>query len=174
MSSGSPSPATRTEGAAQAAPPFTRAMRRIIAWICAIILMSMMLVTVLDVIGRYLLNRPLTGATEITELLLSAVVFIGLPAATLDREHVTVDFLTERLPSAIERIRAPVIAVASGVILVVIAWRLWVMGDQIGGYGGTTATLALPVAPFAYLAALLTGVSAIIMLGAAVNTVWRR
>ena len=154
-------------GGLGAASHMSGLVKKTIAWISAVFLCVMMVLTVVDVVGRYVFNAPLAGATEMTELLLSAVIFIGLPAATLDREHVTVDFLTDRLNGGIERVRVPAIALLSAVIMAVVAWRLWVMGDQIAGYDGVTVSLHLPVAPVAYLAAVLTGFSACIMLAMA-------
>ncbi|WP_082781129.1 TRAP transporter small permease [Martelella sp. AD-3] len=161
-------PGTDEEGGGlAAASPMSGLVKKIIAWISAVFLCVMMVLTVIDVVGRYIFNAPLAGATEMTELLLSAVIFIGLPAATLDRDHVTVDFLTDRLNGGIERIRVPAIALLSAAIMAVVAWRLWLMGDQIAGYGGVTVSLHLPVAPLAYLAGILTGLSACIMLAMA-------
>lgn len=158
-------PGTDEEGGGlKAAPNLSGAVKKAIAWISAFFLCLMMLLTVLDVIGRYLFNMPVAGSTELTELLLSAVIFTGLPAATLDRDHVTVDFVTERLKGTVERIRLPVIALMSAAIMGLVAWRLWLVGNQISSYDGITVTLQIPVAPAAYLASILTAISACVML----------
>lgn len=168
MSGGFHIPGTEPEGGGlAAAPPIAGLVKRSIAWISAILLCAMMVLTVVDVIGRYGFNAPLSGATEMTELLLSAIIFIGLPAATLDRDHVTVDFLTDRLTGGIERVRVPAVALAASGVLAVVAWRLWVTGEQIAGYGGVTVSLQIPIAPVAYLAACLTGISTCVMLAMA-------
>lgn len=174
MSGGFHIPGTEEDGAACAAPSPISLLRKAIAWICAVLLIAMMVLTVADVVGRYLFNSPLDGATEVTELLLTAVVFMGLPAATLDRDHVTVDFVTSKLSTQVERLRVPLVGLISACILGCIAWRLWAMGDQIAGYGGTTVTLAIPIAPAAYFAAVMTGISACIIFGLGMAKVWRR
>jgi hypothetical protein len=43
-----------------------------------------------------------------------------------------------------------------------VAWRVWVYASQIGGYGGTTTTLAIPIAPLGYFCAVCTGVGALL------------
>ncbi|WP_460275929.1 TRAP transporter small permease [Celeribacter sp. ULVN23_4] len=144
-------------------PKVARPIHTVIALACSVLLLTMMGLTVTDVLGRYLLNNPVKGATELTELMLAALIFLGLPAATLDREHVTVDLLTDRLPLAVEKIRRPVVLVLSSGVQVMVAWRLWVTSDQVAGYGGTTATLELPIAPIGYFAAALCVISALIM-----------
>ncbi|ALG89587.1 MULTISPECIES: TRAP transporter small permease [Actibacterium] len=137
--------------------------------ICGVMLFAMMGLTVVDVIGRYLFSAPLTGATELTEILLACVIFIGLPAVSLDDEHVTVDLITGKLPAAIQPFRRAILLLASGVVLAVIAWRLWAHAGQIAGYGGTTNSLRLPVAPVAYLCAICTGLAAGITFAAAMR-----
>jgi len=47
----------------------------------SMILLAMMLLTTVDVVARYLFNRPLRGAFEITELMLVVLIFAGLPLA---------------------------------------------------------------------------------------------
>src|ERR1700745_1222094 len=59
----------------------------------AVLLFSLMVLTTADVIGRYIFNWPIRGAFEITELLLLALIFAGLPLASRADEHVTLDFI---------------------------------------------------------------------------------
>ncbi|WP_425101981.1 TRAP transporter small permease [Tropicibacter sp. S64] len=145
-----------------AAGGITRWLRSAIAAICAVLLLAMMALTLADVLGRYLLNAPLKGATELTELMLAAVIFIGLPAASLDHDHINVDALTMRLQPLYRKGLDRLVGMLSSGILAVIAWRLWKIGDQIAGYDGITPTLKLPVAPVAYGVAVLSAVAAII------------
>lgn len=139
-----------------------------LAVICAVLLTAMMLLTVADVIGRYFLSSPVQGATELTEMLLAAVIFIGLPAATLDDDHVTVDMLTARLPWRAEKLRRPVVALTSAAILSVTGWRLWAAAAQVGSYGGTTISLQIPLAPLGYLVSIFTGLAALILVAKAI------
>ncbi|WP_217703254.1 TRAP transporter small permease [Celeribacter sp. HF31] len=145
-------------------PRVAHPIHMLIAAACSLLLIVMMGLTVTDVLGRYLFNNPVKGSTELTELMLAGLIFLGLPAATLDREHVTVDLVTDRLPLSVDKLRRPAVLVASAGIQMMIAWRLWITADQVAGYGGTTATLELPIAPIGYFAALLCGASALLML----------
>lgn len=133
-----------------------------LALLCAAMLLGMMGLTVADVIGRYLLNAPILGASEVTEILLVATVYVGLIAVCLDRAHVTVDLVVERLPPHWQRPREAVVDGVSGLVLLLVAWRLWAYGQQFAGYGGTTNTLAIPLAPVAWLCAACTLVAAIL------------
>lgn len=123
-------------------------------------LMAMMALTVVDVIGRYIFSAPLTGAGELTELLLAATIFLGLPAVSLNNEHVTVDLVTDRLAQRLQPWRKAAIGLVSALVLVVVAWRIWVYADQIAAYGGSTSSLRIPIAPLGYFCAICTVVGA--------------
>lgn len=59
----------------------------------------MMLLTFFNVAGRKLLNSPVVGAVEMTELLMGLIVFLGIAHTTHSRGHVTVDIITSHLSS---------------------------------------------------------------------------
>ncbi|MBB4122483.1 TRAP transporter small permease [Martelella radicis] len=133
-----------------------------LAVVCALLLVTIMMITVVDVIGRYVLNAPLMGATELTELLLCAVIFLGLPAVCLDDAHIRVDILLSRVPPALEPLRKIAVSLVSAIVLGLIAWRLWGHAGNLAGYAQSTNTLKIPVAPLAYLTSVAVAVSAVI------------
>lgn len=135
-------------------------LQRIMALLGGILLLVMMAMTIVDVIGRYAFNSPLRGAGELTELLLVSLIFMGLPAVTLENGHVTVDVLSDHLPKWSERWRLGVIGIINTVILALIGWQIWLHASQIGAYGDVTTTLRLPIAPIGYFCALCTFASA--------------
>src|SRR6266571_6884493 len=63
------------------------------------LLLCLMLVTFVDVVARYLFNRPIRGAFEVTELTLLVLIFAGLPLVSHADEHVTMDFIDRMLPA---------------------------------------------------------------------------
>ena len=156
----SPRPAETTDG--RSAALLRSPGRRAIAWLCSALLIAMMLITVADVAGRYLFNSPLPGATELTGLLLSATIFVGLPAVCFDEEHVTVDLLADRLPEVLTRPRLLLVRLLSAAALCVISWRLFVQGQAMAGYGEQTVSLHLPVAPVAWFCAAMTAIAAVV------------
>ena len=48
---------------------------KILAYLGAVTLFLMMLLTTADVAGRYILNQPILGGLEITEFMIVSVVF---------------------------------------------------------------------------------------------------
>jgi len=132
-----------------------------IVFVGGTMLLVMMALTIVDVIGRYIFNSPLAGAGELTELILVSVIFMGLPAVTLEKEHTTVDLFTARMPDWTEPWRALAIGVFSAVVLGTIGWQLWVHAGRIGAYGDVSTTLRIPIAPVAYFCSVSTFISAI-------------
>lgn len=149
-------------------------VRKGIVFLGGMMLLVMMAMTIIDVIGRYIFNSPLGGAGELTELLLVSVIFMGLPAVTLEKEHVTVDLVTARMPPWLERWRIHAIAILSAVILIAIGWQLWVHAGRIGAYGDVTTTLRIPISPVAYFCSVCTFISAIAALVVSIEPLFQR
>jgi TRAP-type C4-dicarboxylate transport system permease small subunit len=124
----------------------------------------LMSLTTVDVVSRYIFNWPLRGAFEITELLLLSLIFAGFPLASRAGEHVTLDFIDRALTPPARRGLRRLMDLVCGVILLGLAWRVWVKADKIAAYGDTTEVLRLPVSPFVYVMALMVAVTAVVHL----------
>jgi TRAP-type mannitol/chloroaromatic compound transport system permease small subunit len=61
--------------------------------VCAALILTIMILTTVDVIGRYIIGSPLKGSVEISEILFLSAVYLGLSYTHLFREHVGVDLL---------------------------------------------------------------------------------
>jgi TRAP-type C4-dicarboxylate transport system permease small subunit len=141
---------------------------RVLGAAAAILLFGLMALTTADVIGRYFFNWPLRGAFEITELLLLTLIFAGLPLASRAGEHVTLDFVDVLLgPKGRLSLRRAV-DVVCGLIILGLAWRVWVKAGTIAGYGDTTDVLRVPVAPFVYFMTVMVAVTGIVHLAKAI------
>ena len=124
------------------------------------LLMCLMLVTFADVVARYLFNRPIRGAFELTELLLLVLIFAGLPLVSHADEHVTMDFIDRMLPAPAVAALIRGVHALIGALFVFIAWQVWIKAGRISSYGDTTDVLRIAVGPFVYFMAamvLLTG-----------------
>jgi tripartite ATP-independent transporter DctM subunit len=58
-----------------------------------VVLAAMMLLTALDVIGRFAFNTPIKGSQELAEVMLVLTVFFGVAYTALQKEHVRVELL---------------------------------------------------------------------------------
>jgi TRAP-type transport system small permease protein len=139
----------------------SKPVERVLMGLAALLLLALMAVTGVDVVGRYLLNAPLSGAFELTELLLGALVFVALPLVSRAGAHVEVDLLTELLPRSVNRVLGVFAALVSAAVLGFFAWRLIVLGMGQMADGSRSVSLDVPFAPFAFLGAAACILSAI-------------
>jgi TRAP-type C4-dicarboxylate transport system permease small subunit len=143
-------------------PAFDRAVESALGTLTATALFVMMALTCVDVVGRYLLNRPVPGGLEIIEILVAATVFGALPLVTLREEHVTVDLLDAFVPNWMLRVQHVAAYLASAVVCGVLAWQLLIRANRMLGYGDTTAVLKIALYPLTYLMCAAMAVVAVI------------
>lgn len=112
-----------------------------------------MAITVVDVIGRYVLNAPLPGAFETTQLVLAALVFTALPLVGRTGGHVEVDLVAGLMAARVARAFGLLAAVVSVGVLTFFAYRLLLLAAQQWEDGTRSVSLAIPYAPVALLGA---------------------
>ena len=148
-------------------------LHRSLGVIAASVMFLLMLVTFVDVIFRYLLNAPIPGAYEITEILMGVMVFAALPVITWGRMHITIDVLDGVTPKGLARGRDFLVTAISAVALAAIAWRMGVLGTSMSSYGEVTEYLRIPKAPIMFVVGGLSGLGAILMAVAFVRDILR-
>ena len=134
----------------------------------AVVLFLMMLITAIDVAGRYLFNRPLNGGFEITEMMLAALIYCGLPLVSQRREHIVVDTFDTFMPPMLKRTLDVIADIICAATLGGLAYLIFRRAMRVADYGDTTNVLALPLAPVAYLMSVMIVVAALIHLWHAV------
>ncbi len=75
----------------------------ILTFIASVTLCALILITCIDVIGRYFLNAPLLGSTELTEMTLGILVFTSLPIVSYYKKHIVVDVLENFISDRMKR-----------------------------------------------------------------------
>jgi len=98
---------------------------RFLALMSALAGAIMMLTVSADVLRRTWTGRPIVGASELTVLLLVAVIFLGLGEAERTDTHVRMRLLTSRLP---DRVAALLRTVALGMSLLILLWLVYATG----------------------------------------------
>ena len=122
----------------------------------------MMALTFVDVVLRYVFNRPLRGGFEITELLLLVLIFAGLPLVSHADEHVTMDFVDQVLgPRGRERLARAINAIVAA-LMFFMAWQVWIRAGRVASYGDATDVLRIAYGPFVYFMALMVALAGVI------------
>jgi len=124
----------------------------------------MMVLTFFDVVGRYLLNRPIQGAFEVTELALLVLIFAGLPLVSHADEHVTMDFIDKLLGRKALRMLDRAVNVLCAAVMFFLTWQIWIKAGKISDYGDTTDVLRILVGPFVYFMAAMTSLTGLVHL----------
>ena len=128
----------------------------------SILLFCLMTLTFVDVVARYLLNAPIRGGFEITELGLLVLIFAGLPLVSRADEHVTMDFIDRLLPARLAMPWIRFMHAVCAAIMLFLAWQVWIKAGKIAGYGDTTDVLRIVVGPFVYFMALMIALTALV------------
>ena len=125
--------------------------------LAGIVLAGIMMVTVVDVFGRYALNRPLPGSSELTEVMMAILIYAALPVVSERNAHIAVDLFRTATSPSVARIRDMIVRLLCAAVLAVVAWRLWAYAEQIRASRDVTEYLRLPQAPFAFGMSVLAG-----------------
>ena len=153
-----------------------RRVERVLGVAASTILLVMMLLTFGDVVLRYLFNRPLAGAFEVTELLLLVLIFAGLPLVTYADEHALMDFIDRLLGPRGTAVLERIVQALCAAVMFLLAWLVWLKADRIWAYRDATDVLRIVYGPFVYFMAVAIGVTGLIHLykAAAPKTVSER
>lgn len=141
-----------------------------------VLLFGLMLVTVVDVLMRFLFNSPIKGTMELTEIVVAMVVFFSLGMGQIMGNHLEIDFLVNKFPIKVQRVVQIIIYLIGTLLLVLLTWKLFELGVSSMNSGEVKGDLGLPVYiviflvtigsigfTLTYLAALLTTVTKVVV-----------
>jgi TRAP-type C4-dicarboxylate transport system permease small subunit len=137
------------------APPFQilRFISKLLNIIAGLSVTVMMLLTVADVFLRAG-GHPIIGTYEIVALLLALVIGFGIPQVSLDRGHVYMEFLLEKLSKRNRRVMHTFTRILCLALFAFIGVNLFNVGAGFRASGEVTATIQLPFYPVAYSVAV--------------------
>jgi TRAP-type transport system small permease protein len=152
------------DGGEQPLGLFDRVVVPGLGYFAALVLFGLMALTCADVVGRYFLGTPISGAFEMTEMLLASLIFAGLPLVTLRNDHITVDLFDPVVPDWLFRIQHVVACLIGFAATSYLAWRLWLRAIGMDRAGETTAQLKFKLAYLTYGMSFLMALTALAML----------
>jgi TRAP-type C4-dicarboxylate transport system permease small subunit len=145
---------------------------RTLALVSCSILFIMMLLTFVDVTGRYIFNSPLPALHEIISFMMPGLIFCILPLVCSKEEHVTIDLLDAFVPKRVKRLQAIFVNLISSGAMFFLAWRLAEKSATHFEYGEVTDDLYLILWPFSLLIAVLSAIAAIALLSNTFNYIF--
>jgi len=118
-------------------------------YLAAICVMAMMLLTSADVLFR-LFKHPILGTYELVGLFGALTIAFAIPATTLNKGHVAVDFVVDKLPSSSRKICTIITILLSISLFALIAWQSFLYAEIPRTTGEVTLNLQMPFYPAVY------------------------
>jgi len=126
-------------------------LSRLLGYVATVMLGLMMLLTVVDVFMRYVFNAPITGATEVSELMMVIVVFPALAWIAVERSHIRVDMLVVKWPRRVQLIVEIITLLLALGTFVIITWQSFLESIEVRM---ATSLLEVPESPFHWIMTL--------------------
>jgi TRAP-type C4-dicarboxylate transport system permease small subunit len=120
-----------------------------LSYLGAFALFAMMCLTTVDVVGRYLFNRPITGVFEITEYLVLILIFSFLGYTQSQKGHVAVDILLPLLPPKLKKLADVANHLVCLILMGLITWMGVLKALELKEVGEASPNLHIPAYPFA-------------------------
>jgi TRAP-type C4-dicarboxylate transport system permease small subunit len=127
-----------------------RSFITLLEWIGTIGLLTMMVITCVDVMGAKFFLRPVFGSIDIVVLAQVIAVSFGAASALVLGRHIQVEFFVILLPEKIQAAVEMIVNLLGLLLFVLIVWRLTVYGHYMQTGGEVSATARIPLYPFAY------------------------
>ena len=148
---------------ADKAPAVLDRAARLLAYAAGGLLILLALLTVADVLLRWLWNAPIYGAQDLSEMGLVLVVFGAIAYCGRAGGHVAVDLFVGWLPRGGRRVTDTLVRLASVAIFAILAWQMVRRGATAMEYD-VTNLIEIPRAPFYSFVGVGAGLYALILL----------
>ena len=116
-------------------------------WISMGAVLAMMALTVVDVVLR-LLRMSIPGAYDIVGLLGAVVISFSLAYTSVEKGHIAVEFLVQKLPENARSVIDALTGLASTLFFAMATWSLAVYALDFYRGGEVSMTIKMPVFPF--------------------------
>ncbi|NLL52904.1 MAG: TRAP transporter small permease [Peptococcaceae bacterium] len=126
--------------------------------------LAIMVLNVADVLLLKTLSRPITGAYEITEVLLLCTVMASFAYAQSKKAHINVTLFIKYFPRIIKFMAYGLMGLLSTLTAVAVGYAAILQALSAISRGAQTNVLMIPLYPFYYIEALTMFVFALILL----------
>jgi TRAP-type C4-dicarboxylate transport system permease small subunit len=123
--------------------------------------MSMLLFTLIDVIGSVVFNKPLRGATELVGCMQITAIASAMAIAFYANRHIAIEFLVMHLPKAAKNVVNKFVAIVCFAFFIILCWQSFIYGLALQKSGEITSTAHIPLYPFAYFIAFAAVVASL-------------
>jgi len=131
-----------------------RIVRFVALWGGGLMIVSLMGITVIDVILRYFFSSPIFGARDISKLIMLTVVALSVAYSARTGGQVAIELFSDMMGPHIIRWTEVWVRFIAIVMLIILAWRLWLCGLNASEFGEASLALEIPFKPFYFILSL--------------------
>ena len=117
-------------------------------------LIVLTLLTVFNVLKRFIIGTAFTPMKELSEYALSILVFLTLPYCAIKGAHIVIDIFTMRLSRRSQATVEAVVGFLSLVMCGLFTWQTFLRGIWAIGSGQESTILGISLFPFIFIAAV--------------------
>jgi TRAP-type C4-dicarboxylate transport system permease small subunit len=150
---------------------FLRVVNKVLNVIGGTALTAMMFLTVSDVILRSF-GYPILGAYELVAMLLAVVIGFTIPKVSLDKGHVIMEFVLEKLSSRAQAVMITFTRILCIALFAIIGYNLFLIAKEFSISGEVSSTLKIPFFPIAYCVGVCCFIECLVLVSDIV-VVWR-
>ncbi len=138
--------------------------------IAGITLVFIMLLTCADVVLRFF-KHPILGTYELVGLGGAVIAAFAIPQTAIERGHVAVRLLVEKLPPRIQTVVYLIVHILSVILFALIAWECARYGMDLKAGGEVSLTLKIPFYPVLYGISFACIVVCLVLIGDIIFTI---
>jgi len=131
-----------------------RIVRFIALWGGGLMIVSLMGITVIDVILRHFFSSPIFGARDVSKLIMLTVVALSVAYSARTGGQVSIELFSDMMGPRIIRWTEMFVRFIAIVMLTILAWRLWLSGLNASEFGEASLALEIPFGPFYFILSL--------------------
>jgi len=137
---------------------------KMLSFLGGVILFTLVIITTIDVAGRYLFSKPFSATFELTQFMFCMVVFFGMPYFGILKRHIRINLLIDRFPSAVKNIIDTITEFLSFCMCVIVSWQAFVQAHVLQYDNLRSDILHIPFFPFQFLVAFAMALFALVLL----------
>lgn len=136
----------------------TKLINKVSSEIASWFVFIMMLLAVVDVLGRYLFKHSIFGAQDLTQLMMVIVVFLGFGLQAEEDGNVRIEILYQYFSPKLKAVMNTFAWLIGGTIYSLVTYKLFMRALNVFiKQNASTMTLDISLAPFLLIAALGCG-----------------
>ena len=128
---------------------------RVIALIGLVGMLLLAVITVFEVLSRWLFHMPLPSVSDVSTLVITVSVAFCFPLVFAQRDNITVRMIGNILGPRVNRFLEALGCLIGTVLFCILVWQLWIYTNNVAEAGETTVIVQFALAPWYRTATIL-------------------